>query len=671
MHPSVNGLVRVGRTSKKSSSRQESQTMCGIAGVVNRSGEPVDSALLRRMAEAIDHRGPDALAVKPLGQAGFAHTRLSIIDLSGGAQPMCNEDETLWITFNGEILNFVELREELARAGHRFATRSDTEVIIHAYEEWGSDCVTRMNGQWAFALYDTRKRELFLSRDRFGIRPLYYSLAGDRFVFASEVKSLFCHPAVKRAIDLDGLDQIFTFWCTIAPRTFFEGVCQLPPGCSLLLKQNELRVLRYFQIEARDPDPRDERELADELRSLLIDAVRLRLVRSDVPVGAYLSGGLDSTIVTAIVHQLTDTPIATFSVGFEAAEFDERRFQDEAVRGLGVRKHFSTRCRDEDIGRVFPEVIRHAEQPILRTAPAPLYLLAQLVRERGYKVVLTGEGSDELLGGYDIYKEAKVRRFCARQPASRMRPLLLQRLYPYLPQLQQQPPEYLRAFFQARPEDLRNPYFSHLPRWELTSRIKHLYSDDVKEALATRDPYAAIELPSGFSEWDPFVRAQYLETGQLLPGYILSSQGDRMAMAHGIEGRFPFLDVRVAELAARLSPAAKMRALDEKYLLKRAFAELIPAAIRLRKKQPYRAPDVAPFFAEGRARFPYVSELLAAESLERVGLFHPGAVARLVDKIGRGGPIGAKDGMALVGILSTQLAVEQLLNDRGRGRFSP
>jgi asparagine synthase (glutamine-hydrolysing) len=367
-----------------------------------------------------------------------------------------------------------------------------------------------------------------------------------------------------------------------------------------------------------------------------------------------------------MVKRCAEHPITTFSIRFDEADYDEGPFQDEVVRHLELGEHHSTRCSVADIGRVFPDVIWHCEQPILRTGPAPMYLLAKLVRERGYKVVLTGEGSDELLGGYDIFKEAKIRRFCARQPGSRMRPLLLQRLYPYLTRLQNQSPQYVQAFFEKG--DLDSPWFSHLPRWQLTARIKQFFSEDVRKQLGARDPHAAIPLPARFRSWEPFCQAQYLETAHLLPGYILASQGDRMAMAHGVEGRFPFLDVRVAELAARLPVSLKMKALDEKYLLKRAAADLVPPRLLKRKKQPYRAPDVTAFFdpERGAARFDYVEELLSPAAIARVGLFDPGAVSRLVAKATCGAVIGVKDGMALTGILSTQLTVEQLIHEGGK-----
>jgi asparagine synthase (glutamine-hydrolysing) len=317
---------------------------------------------------------------------------------------------------------------------------------------------------------------------------------------------------------------------------------------------------------------------------------------------------------------------------------------------------------------MFPQVIRHTETPILRTAPVPLHLLSKLVREAGFKVVLTGEGADEALGGYDLFKEAKLRRFWSRQPDSKRRPLLLKQLYPYMKNIQSLPQAYLKAFFQVRPQDLSSPFFSHLPRWELTSKLKAFLSPDLVAAAYDADPISEAEdwLPANFSRWDGFSQAQYLETTGLLPGYILSSQGDRMAMANGIEGRSPFLDVRLLEFAARVPPRFKMAGLNEKHLLKRATRHLVPDSIRQRSKQPYRAPDIKSFFdtETGRARFDYVDEMLSSEAVASAGLFEPEAVTKLVEKARNGTAIGTKDNMALVGILSAQLVFEQLIRGR-------
>jgi asparagine synthase (glutamine-hydrolysing) len=637
--------------------------VCGIAGILNAGERPVDPALARLMIEQIQHRGPDARGLHVDGGIALAHARLSIIDLSAGDQPMTNEDRSLWVTFNGEIFNYIELRAELIAAGHRFATRSDTEVILHAYEQFGPDCVHRFNGQWAFAIWDAKARTLFVSRDRLGVRPVFYRNTAERFVFASEAKAILALPGTPRELDPIALDQIFTFWSALPPRTIFRDVCELPPGHSLTVADGTVRVSRYWspQYHVDPADTGNEADQADRLRELLSDATRLRL-RSDVPVGAYLSGGLDSTVITALIRQCTDVRLRTFSISFDDPEFDESVYQQEASRFLRT-EHEDIRCSYGDICRVFPSMVWHTEKPVLRTAPAPLYLLSQLVRERNYKVVLTGEGSDEVLGGYDIFKEAKIRRFWAAQPDSRYRPLLLKRLYPYLPNLQNQSDAYLKAFFHVG--NTADPFYSHVPRWDLTSKLKVFFSDQVRAETRGYDAYDELrrQLPADYSTWPAFCQAQYLETGLLLPGYILSSQGDRMAMAHSVEGRFPFLDHRVVEFASRLTPSVKMKVLNEKYLLKRSMQGLVPPAILERSKQPYRAPEVKSFFQGESSE--YVDELLSPDRVRADGIFHPGAVAKLVQKCREGKATGAKDNMALTGILSTALVVDQYVRNFG------
>lgn len=641
--------------------------MCGIAGIVDCNGGKVDAGLLDGMLTAIRHRGPDGSGMYLANGAGLGHVRLSIIDIGGGKQPMHNEDRTLWVTFNGEIFNYVELMDDLTRRGHHFGSRCDTEVILHAYEEYGEECVRHFNGQWAFAVWDTKRRKLFASRDRLGVRPFFYTRTGNEFLFASEIKALLRHPNVRREIDLVGLDQIFTLWATIPPRTIFQNIQELPPGHSLTIEDGHVQVSKHWAPEyefTKEAGLLKDCDYQEQLLDLLIDATRLRL-RSDVPVGAYLSGGLDSSLTTALIKRFTDASLTTFSVTFDDGEFDESGFQREVSRHLGT-DHQSIACSYADIGRIFPDVIRHTEKPVLRTAPAPLFLLSRLVRELGYKVVITGEGADEVLGGYDIFKEAKIRRFWAKQPGSKLRPLLLKKLYPYMQNIQSQSDAYLQAFFHVRGEDFSNPLFSHLPRWELTSKIKQFFSDDVRAALAGYDVLAEVEsrLPADYARWEPFCQAQYLEKAYLLPGYILASQGDRVAMANGVEGRFPFLDYRVVEFAGQMPPRLKMRGLNEKDILKKIAADFLPTSITQRSKQPYRAPDGKSFFGDANnpLHLDYVDELLSSERIAADGLFNPLAVDKLVQKARRGQAVGVKDNMALVGILSTQIVVDQFVN---------
>ncbi len=637
--------------------------MCGIAGLLKSDGTQADPNMLSKMIATLGHRGPDASDIHVSGAAGLAHARLSIIDLENGAQPMSTMDARLWITFNGEIFNYIELREKLATKGYQFATRSDTEVILNAYREYGQDCVNYFNGQWSFAIWDAKEKQLFLSRDRMGVRPLFYTQTADSFLFASEIKALLACPAVPREIDPFGMDQVFTFWVSLPPRTVFKNISQLPPGHSLVVTGNHLRVRQYWSpsyTPENIPGRRDDRELAAELLCLLCDATRIRL-RSDVPVGAYLSGGIDSTLTTALVGKVAGNRLRSFSITFEDTEFDESSYQQEASSLLGTQ-HSSVRCSGSDIARVFPEVVRNIEQPVVRTAPAPMFLLSQLVHESGFKVVLTGEGADEILGGYDIFKEAKIRRFWAQNPHSKWRPLLLKRMYPYLKDIQRQPTAQLKSFFRVASEDLVNPFFSHLLRWELTSKLKLLFSADFRAAIGKYDAIGELQdtLPLEFYSWSHFAQAQYFETKYFLPGYLLSSQGDRMAMAHSVEGRYPFLDYRVVDFATRIPANLKMKVLNEKYLLKQACEGVIPDLILHRTKQPYRAPDSRCFF--DTAAPAYVEELLSPGAIRRHGIFDGHAVSTLINKFLAGRASSVKDDMALVGILSTQLLSLQFIN---------
>lgn len=631
--------------------------MCGIAGYFGRPRAPgADHRLLQDMIGALAHRGPDGKGVHQAPGIGLAHARLSIIDLDAGAQPMTTEDGELTITFNGEIFNYVELRRELIAQGARFRTQSDTEVILKCYERDGVDCVNSLNGDFAFAIWDRRKKRLMLARDRMGVRPLYYTRKDDCLYFASEAKALFRAPGVVAEPDYIALDQIFTFWFPLAPRTPFKNVLELPPGHVLLAEQDKFEVRPYWRLEFPQGDdwlPGSESEIAEAVGELLADATRIRL-RADVPVGAYLSGGLDSSIVAALAKQTVSDRLRTFSVTFTSVEHDESPFQDQMVQALGTR-HSSVLCTLSQIGTTFPSVVYHAERPILRTAPAPLYSLSKLTRDHGFKVVLTGEGADEVFGGYDIFKEAKLRRFCAAQPGSKYRPLLLQRLYPYLPRIKGQSQKYLESFFGTGLDRIGDPLFSHLPRFKTTAATKMFFSEEMRRALGDYDALADLResLPAAFGRWHPLCQAQYLEASYLLPGYILSSQGDRMAMANGVEGRFPFLDHRVVELANRIAPKLKIRGLREKHILRQAAADLLPKGIADRVKQPYRAPDAESLL--GGTQPAYIPGALSELAIDDAGYFNAGAVRKLAEKFRRAPAIGFRENAAMVGIVSTQL----------------
>ena len=639
--------------------------MCGLAGVARRStgesGRGVDAPTLHRMAAALRHRGPDGAGQLVDGRVGLAHVRLSIIDVAGGAQPLGNEDDSVQIVYNGEVYNYLELRQELVAAGHRFRTRCDTEVLVHAYEQWGARMLSRLNGQFAFAIYDRRggNETIFLARDRFGVRPLFYSIVRGDLFFASEAKALFATGEVEPEVDPVGLDQVFTFWAARPPRTVFRGVFSLEPGTFAVWTAADgvLRHSRYYSLEY--PEAYDEAAGAEvQLGELLNSSVALRL-RSDVPVGGYLSGGLDSSIACALAANGSPFSLRTFSVTFDDPRLDESQFQQIVARELQSDHHIQS-IGPNDVAAVFPEVVRHAETPLVRTAPAPMYLLARLAREHGIKVVLTGEGSDELFLGYDLFKETAVRLFCLRQPASQIRPRLFDRLYPYLDPAGRRGDFWRRAFLDAGSPD--DPLFSHLPRFLLTSRIKEFYSADMRAALGQRDALDDLRdaLPWQFRTWSPLNRAAYLEMVTLLSPYLLSSQGDRMSLAHGVEARYPFLDPRVFEFAARLPTGSRLRGLREKAILRRWARAVVPPVVQQRAKQPYRAPDVPAFFTDRQPA--YVSELLDAPSIARTGLFEPAAVQGLVRRCRAGNAVGFRESQALVGILSTELWHRQFIN---------
>jgi asparagine synthase (glutamine-hydrolysing) len=630
--------------------------MCGIAGLYNNpTAEQCDPAVIHRMVAAIGHRGPDGTGVHIEPGVGLGHARLSIIDLGGGAQPIHNEDQTIWITYNGEVFNYIELREFLEKRGHRFYTSTDTEVIVHLYEELGDRFVEELNGQFAFAIWDRPRRRLVLARDRAGILPLYYARTAYGIAFASEIKALLASGLVTAALDPEGFDELMTFWAPLAPRTVFRGVQQLCPGEMLVLEGERIERRTYWDwtFPAKGEHRRGEvGALQEELRGVLADATEIRL-RADVPVGAYLSGGLDSSSLVALLKERVPQTLQTFSIGFDDVGLDESVHQRTVVDHLQT-VHNHVQCSLGDIARVFPRTIWHSESPVLRTAPAPMQLLSGLVRRSDVKVVLTGEGADEVLGGYDIFKEAKVRQFWAQQPRSTWRPALLKRLYPYLDLTSAQSAAYLKEFFGIGLDQPGDPCFSHLPRWATTAQCKLFWSEDFRAQV--REP--AIErlrqsLPAQVSSWHRFNRAEYMEAKTLLPSYLLSSQGDRMLMASSVEGRFPFLDHRLIGFANALDPTYKMRVLREKYLLKQAMRTRLPASILQRHKQPYRAPDAAAFIGAGAPD--YVNELMGRDAITRYGYFDPDKVARLIAKLARAKVAAARDNMAFVGILSTQL----------------
>ncbi|MCU0599693.1 MAG: asparagine synthase (glutamine-hydrolyzing), partial [Desulfobacterales bacterium] len=640
--------------------------MCGFAGILNISSKDVVSEdLILRMTSILKHRGPDETGVYFDKYIHLGHSRLSIIGLTDGIQPISNEDGSLWIVYNGEVFNYIELKADLQKRGHCFKTQTDTEVILHLYEEMGPSCLSELNGQFAIAVWDSRKKELFLARDRVGICPLYFTFQNGRFLFASEIKALFIDPTINREIDHASLKQIFTCWTTIGSRTVFQNIHAVCPGHFMIIKGDSGPDIQhtYWNIPYYPPEEKwkgSQDDAVNKLRELLEDAVRLRL-RADVPVGAYLSGGLDSSIITSIIAGKFNNRLKTFSLGFAEKVFDEAKYQSEMIAFLKT-DHRQTLITNQEISDFFPKVIWHCEKPLLRTGPVPLFLLSNLVRKNNFKVVLTGEGADEVFGGYNIFKEAKIRHFWARQPQSKYRPLLLERLYPYIFENPSRTRTYLQKFFSVTKQDLHDPLMSHRKRWENTQRCVSFFKNDILNELSGVDPLQDLSawLPEDFQSRDIFSRAQWLEMNIFMSNYLLSSQGDRMSMANSVELRVPYLDHRLIDFAARLPAHWKIHGLNEKYLLKQAFCNQLPENILNRAKQPYRAPIGQAFFNHGNAR---LNELISSDLVSQTGIFDPKKVTHLFEKCldQRQGVLSESQNMAVVGIISTQLIHEEFV----------
>jgi asparagine synthase (glutamine-hydrolysing) len=633
--------------------------MCGITGILSYKNEAKDlRSRITHMTASLAHRGPDAWGTYVGRDIALGHARLSIVDLASGHQPMATAEFV--ISYNGEVYNYIELREELEQQGVVFATRSDTEVVIKAYKTWGKNAFPKFNGQFAFLLWDKKNRHLIVARDRYGVRPLFVTKWQRAWYFASEMKAFDSLPGFRREYDIQHLFEHGLLWNTIGSDTVYKGIRTIEPGTlEIYTGAAEPFVHRFYSLGCMPQEPPalfDEAQ--EELRDMLRDAVRLRL-RSDVPVGMYLSGGIDSSVLALLTSQVMGERFKSFSVIFGDPDFDESSYQNEMVAFIGS-EHHSTRIDYDTISDNFLETVRHTERPLFRTAPVPLFLLSQLVRENDIKVVITGEASDEILFGYDSYKELKLLQFWARSPQSAIRPLLIKRLYPHL-----------RHYADTRAYGLMKLYYedflaSHsnaLVGLNIRIRNNTALSSafnkefDVKFNQDDLIDKITATYPANYGNWTLLQQNQYLEMTTLLDGYLLSSQGDRMSLGHGIEGRFPFLDHRLVERIFSWPDSYKLNGFSQKHILRSAFRGLIPDSIIDRPKLPYQAPDLRAFIRNGKP-VPLVEQHLSPEMIREYGIFDERYVARFLRRFSERPPdkVGYRDNMTLVFILSTQIA---------------
>jgi asparagine synthase (glutamine-hydrolysing) len=635
--------------------------MCGIAGVLFEDAAEHEVDL---MLASLSHRGPDEFGTYSDDGVCLGTARLSIIDLAHGQQPMRHRESGVVVVFNGEVFNYRELRAALIEEGVGFSTTSDTEVVLQLYLKYGLSFAEHLNGQFAIGIWDPRDRRLVLARDRFGICPLFYFEGPTGLAFASEIKALFTSPRIPRRLNLHALDQVFTFWTPLPGTTAFSDVRELPPGQLLIHTPGKTaELMPYWRWSF--PDLRERSgastlgfdEAKEALRQQLGRAVSLRL-RADIEVGSYLSGGIDSSTIVALGIAAQPSGLRTFSVKFRDASYDESRYQEMVAKHCGTR-HFSVDCDYPDVAATFERAVWHAEAPLFRTAPTPLYLLSASVRQAGIKVVLTGEGADEILLGYDLFREVMIRRFWQRHPESEIRPQLFKRLYAYLPQFAN--PRYASLAIQSFKTGLTSdsPFYSHLLRWSNNSANKVYFTDELQRGLADYDAVEDLRsrVPAEFFEVGDLDRAQYLELMTLLRGYLLASQGDRMTMANSVEGRYPFLDHEFVNFANSLPTRYKLRGLKDKFILREAFRGLLPDEICSRPKFAYQAPEIRAFLGSSHTRAPVVDEHLSPEALASTGLFKPGLVEALLKKamlvdLTR---LGTRDNMAFVQALSTQI----------------
>ncbi|HZP64087.1 MAG TPA: asparagine synthase (glutamine-hydrolyzing) [Terriglobales bacterium] len=598
--------------------------MCGIAGVIGRPGEHIDSTDVGRMCQTIVHRGPDDEGIYCHDQAGLGMRRLSIIDVSGGHQPIHNEDKTIWVVYNGEIYNFAELREGLEHRGHLFYTHSDTEVIVHLYEEMGADCVTKLRGMFAIALYDERRKALLLARDRLGKKPLHYAVSNGRLFFGSEIKTILAVAPELAEVDREAILQYFYFGYIPDPRTAFTGIKKLPPGHLLEYSAGQVNVRQYWDVpQYGTAKPQPEEECLDQLELLLADAVRMRLI-SEVPLGALLSGGVDSSLVVALMARASSRPVKTFSIGFAHQDFDEAPYARAVAERFGTEHH--ELIVEPNIQETLDTLSRSLEEPFGDSSMIPTYHVCKMARQY-VTVALTGDGGDELFAGYDRYVVQLGRERFKRIPrwiADNFR----QHIYGSLP-----PGTYGRRFLFSASLGLRDRYIDDVAHLPALDRERYLFSDDL---LAWADHATPTSQFQNYYDQAPandaLSRLMYLDTKTYLTADVLAKV-DRMSMANSLEVRCPILDHVFVEHAASLPSSWKLRG-QKKYILKKLAERVgVPSTVLHRPKQGFAMP--LSHWWRNELKDGMLHLLLEPRTLQR-GYFKPKAVARLVDEHVRG-----------------------------------
>ena len=629
--------------------------MCGVCGIYEyKTHKRVDQQILAGMLSVLHHRGPDDAGVFFDKDVALGMRRLSIIDLDGGKQPISNEDGSITTVFNGEIYNYLPLQEELEGRGHRLRTASDTEVIVHLYEDLGEECVQHLRGMFGFAVWDARKRRLLLARDRLGIKPLYYTRAGGRLIFGSEIKAILQHPSVQVLLNHEGLNNFLSLKYVPAPQTMFEGIHALPPGYLLTCDENGVKVRRYWDLSfAKHRNGHlPEETYAEQLEALLRESVKLHLA-SDVPFGAFLSGGVDSSTIVALMSQFLSGPVKTYSVGFagHGEKFSELPYARLVAKQFKT-DHHEVFIRPSHLVDLAQKVVWHLDQPLAEHATLANYMVAELA-SRDVKMVLTGEGGDELFAGYARYSGERLSPFFQRIPQA-VKWLALA-ASSHLPGLRRQK----LALYALSQREEATRFVNWFPLFN--SEMKEaLLSNDLKDSLRGCDADSVFgEHLASTDASEPLDRMLYVDTKLWLPDLLLA-RGDKMSMAVSLEARVPLLDHKLVEFAATLPQNLKVKGLVRKYLLKKVSRRWLPSEIIDRKKQGFPMPSSLWFRNEARS---FVRDVLSPSALRRRGLFDPIFVEKLIEQHENG---FADHGALLWGLMSIELWQHVFMDSRVR-----